>query len=257
MEVRYEYLPINRPLETAPSLPYSTGVVARLELPDADSVVKAPVFAVVAPTVPFILMLAVPVRFVTTPEAGVPRAGVTRVGLVAKTKAPEPVSSVTAAARLADDGVPRNVATFVPKPLTPVEIGKLVALVSVADEGVPRAGVTRVGLVSVLFVSVSVVALPTRVSVAAGKVKTVVPATAVACNVVVPDVEPANFVVPASVIVLPVPTFKPTLVPVPAAANNASTWSRSVLIFVPHVSVDAPTSGLVSERFVVVVSAIF
>ena len=35
-----------------------------------------------------------------------------------------------------------------------------------------------------------VVALPTKVSVAAGRVKVVVPATAVACNVVVPDVEP-------------------------------------------------------------------
>jgi len=46
------------------------------------------------------------------------------------------------------------------------------------------------GLVNVLLVSVSVVALPTRVSVAAGSVRTVVPATAVACNVVVPDVEP-------------------------------------------------------------------
>jgi hypothetical protein len=30
-----------------------------------------------------------------------------------------------------------------------------------------------------------------------------------------------------------------------------------LLIFVPHVSVDAPTSGLVSNRLVVVVSAIF
>jgi len=44
--------------------------------------------------------------------------------------------------------------------------------------------------VSVLLVSVSVVALPTRVSVAAGNVMVVVPATAVACKVVVPDVEP-------------------------------------------------------------------
>jgi len=47
-----------------------------------------------------------------------------------------------------------------------------------------------VGLVRVLFVKVSVVALPTKVSVAAGSVMVVVPATAVACNVVVPEVEP-------------------------------------------------------------------
>jgi hypothetical protein len=36
----------------------------------------------------------------------------------------------------------------------------------------------------------------------------------------------------------------------------ASTESKSVLIFVPQVSVLAPTSGLVSNRLVVVVSAI-
>jgi len=38
-----------------------------------------------------------------------PSVGVVRVGLVAKTNDPEPVSSVTAAARLADDGVPKKV----------------------------------------------------------------------------------------------------------------------------------------------------
>ena len=39
----------------------------------------------------------------------------------------------------------------------------------------PSAGVVRVGLVRVLFVNVSVVALPTKVSVAAGKDKVTVP----------------------------------------------------------------------------------
>jgi hypothetical protein len=42
--------------------------------PVAEIVVKAPVEAVVAPTVPFILIDAVPVRFVTVPEFGVPNA---------------------------------------------------------------------------------------------------------------------------------------------------------------------------------------
>jgi hypothetical protein len=50
----------------------------------------------------------------------VPRTGVTKVGEVAKTNAPEPVSSVTAAAKLAEDGVPKNVATPVPKDVMPV-----------------------------------------------------------------------------------------------------------------------------------------
>jgi hypothetical protein len=65
----------------------------------------------------------------------------------------------------------------------------LLMLVAVAT---PNAGVVRVGLVRVLFVSVSVVARPTKVSVAAGNVRVVVPAVAVANNVVVPEVDPAK-----------------------------------------------------------------
>ena len=45
-------------------------------------------------TAPAVKPLAVPVQLVKTPEAGVPKAGVTNVGLVAKTKEPEPVSSL-------------------------------------------------------------------------------------------------------------------------------------------------------------------
>jgi hypothetical protein len=75
----------------------------------------------------------------------VPRIGVTSVGEVAKTFAPLPVSSVKAAARFAELGVARKVATFVPRPLTPVEIGKPVQEVSVPLVGVPRTGVTSVG----------------------------------------------------------------------------------------------------------------
>ena len=89
-----------------------------------------------------------------------PRTGVTRVGLVANTKSPVPVSPVTAAARFALVGVPRNVATPVPSevipvpplatgsvPVTPVVSGNPVALVSTPDAGVPKAGVVRVGAV--------------------------------------------------------------------------------------------------------------
>ena len=46
-------------------------------MPDALTAVtevNAPVFGVVAPTVPLMLMLAVPVRLVTVPDKGVPRA---------------------------------------------------------------------------------------------------------------------------------------------------------------------------------------
>ena len=46
--------------------------------------------------------------------------GVVMVGLVPNTKEPLPVSLVTAAARFAEVGVPKNVATPVPKLLNPV-----------------------------------------------------------------------------------------------------------------------------------------
>jgi hypothetical protein len=69
--------------------------------------------------------------------------------------------------------------------------------------------------------------------------------------------DPVTVNVPATASVLPAPTFNPTLVPVPLAVKTASKLSKSVLIFVPHVSVLAPTSGLVNKRLVVVVSAIF
>ena len=42
-----------------------------------------------------------PVQLVNVPEVGVPNIGVTRVGEVANTKEPEPVSSVMAALRFA------------------------------------------------------------------------------------------------------------------------------------------------------------
>ena len=57
--------------------------------------VNAPVVAVVAPTVPLMLMLAVPVRLVTVPLAGVPKTGATRVGLLDSTTFVVPVLVVT------------------------------------------------------------------------------------------------------------------------------------------------------------------
>ena len=55
--------------------------------------VMGPVRLALVVTFPAVNPDAVPVTLVITPEAGVPRAGVTRVGEVANTKAPEPVSS--------------------------------------------------------------------------------------------------------------------------------------------------------------------
>ena len=108
-----------------------------------DGVAKNVATPVPSPETP--VEIGSPVPFVNTIADGVPSAGVTSVGDVANTSAPVPVSSVTAAIRFALDGVASHVAIPVPKPLTPVEIGKPVALVSVPLAGVPRAGAIRVG----------------------------------------------------------------------------------------------------------------
>ena len=71
----------------------------------------------------------------------------TNVGDVLSTNVSVPVSSVTAAAKLALDGVARNVATLAANPDTPVVIGNPVALVKVTVDGVPNAGLTNMGSV--------------------------------------------------------------------------------------------------------------
>jgi len=120
---------------TSDPLPVSS-VTAEAKLAD-DGVAKNVATPVPSPLIP--VDTGSPVQFVSVPDVGVPSAGVTSVGDVANTSEPEPVSSVTADARLAEDGVAKNVATPVPKPLTPVLIGKPVALVSVPLDGVPNA----------------------------------------------------------------------------------------------------------------------
>jgi hypothetical protein len=73
------------------------------------------------------------------------RTGVpVKVGDALKTTLPVPVSSVRAAARLAEDGVANQVPTLVPRPVIP-EIGRPVALVRTSVDGVPRFGVVKVG----------------------------------------------------------------------------------------------------------------
>ena len=97
-----------------------------------------------------------PVALVNVADVGVPKRGVTSVGLVANTKAPVPVSSLTAAKRLADVIDPNDVA--LPTLVTaPVKLALVVTLPAVKPAavpvmfvptnalGVPRAGVTNVG----------------------------------------------------------------------------------------------------------------
>src|ERR1019366_5957114 len=65
-----------------------------------------------------------------TSDATIP-VGVVIAGEVPNTAAPVPVSLVRAAARFADVGVAKNVATPVPRPDTPVEMGSPVVFVRV------------------------------------------------------------------------------------------------------------------------------
>lgn len=94
---------------------------------------------VVAPTVPLMLIDAVPVRFVTVPDEGVPRAPLKRTTAPADpvftaravaTPVPSPVIPPTATA----DAVPAVRPAAVPVIFVPTSV-----------EGVPRFGVTRVG----------------------------------------------------------------------------------------------------------------
>lgn len=82
---------------------------------------------------------AVMATLLTLVAVATPNVGVTSVGVLANTNAPVPVSSVTAANRLALDGVAKNVATPVPNPEIPVDTGSPEQLVNVPELGVPNA----------------------------------------------------------------------------------------------------------------------
>jgi hypothetical protein len=100
-------------------------------------VIVVTVLAVVAvAALPVVFWLSVGnVQLAKLPDAGVPKAGVTRVGLVDKTTSPVPVEVVTPVPPLATDSVPE----------VPAIIGKPVQLVKTPADGVPIFGVTRVG----------------------------------------------------------------------------------------------------------------
>ncbi len=155
---------------------------ASVEVPDADSVVNAPVDGVVAPTVPLIFIEAVPVKFVTTPLLGVPSAGVTSVGLVFKTLLPVPVLATLTTFLLASSAsaveavspaklVTLDVLSVVNAPDDAVEAPTVplmlidavpVRFVTTPLAGVPSAGVTNVGDVDITTLPVPVMALDTK-----------------------------------------------------------------------------------------------
>lgn len=129
--------------------------LARLAL---DGVANHVAIPVPSPDTP--VLIGNPVQFVSVPLVGVPSTGVTSVGVLANTKAPVPLSSVTALIRLALDGVPNHVAIPVPSPDTPVLIGSPVQLVSVPADGVPMFGVVSEGDVASTTVEPEPVVVP-------------------------------------------------------------------------------------------------
>jgi hypothetical protein len=93
-------------------------VIVVLSVPARVSVLLADkVLPLVTVRVPVLLVIVSPLTLVAV---AAPIFGVVRLGDVAKTKEPDPVSSVTAAAKLADDGVPNQVATPDPRDVRPV-----------------------------------------------------------------------------------------------------------------------------------------
>ena len=106
-------------------------------------------------TLPAVKLAAVPVTLVITPEAGVPSAGVTNVGDVANTAAPEPVSFVRAVFNCNDVNEP-SIAALPVDVICPVRLALVVTLpavkleavpvqfVKTPDAGVPSAGATKV-----------------------------------------------------------------------------------------------------------------
>ena len=102
-------------------------------------------FALVV-TLEAVKAVAVPVMFVPTNADGVPSAGVTKVGDVANTAEPVPVSSVNAVAKFAEVNEPRDAAFPTVTLLAVKAVAVPVMFVPTNADGVPSAGVTNVGL---------------------------------------------------------------------------------------------------------------
>ena len=136
--------------------------------------VTAPVRLALVMAEPAIKPTAVPVAFVATRNVGVPKLGATKTGALANTKEPVPVSSVTAVRKLADEGVPKNVATPAPKPATPEAIGRPVALIKSAWPTTPNVGLDMTGLVNKPVTVTCLVVVPWTNGISSVPVKGVV-----------------------------------------------------------------------------------
>jgi len=188
------------------------------------------------------LLVAVPVRFVAF------------VALVAVVALVALVAVVALVALVAVAAFPVMEIPQVPEASPPVRVGTSSAVRAPACvvEFVPPLAIGKVPVTPVVRLTLLIVLFDPLMVLF---VSVCVPDTLTA--VAPPRVAAAGKVaVPVTLSVFPEPTFRPTEVPVPSALKTPSTVSKLVLIFVPHVSVDAPTSGFTRLRFVVFVSAI-
>ena len=114
-----------------------------------------------------------PVRFVATPDVGVPSKGVTSVGLVAKTAEPVPVSSVNAPSSCAEVKLPSE-AAFPTEVTIPVRLALVTTVAALPTEVTPPVKLALVTTVAALPTDVTppvklalvttVAALPTDVT---------------------------------------------------------------------------------------------
>jgi hypothetical protein len=190
-----------------------------------------------------------PVAFVNVALEGVPKFGVTKVGDVANTAKPDPVSSVNAPANWDDVKDPKDVA--LPTEVTaPVRLALVVTLPAVKlaavpvmfvptrTEGVPKLGVTSVG-----EVDNTVLPAPVEVVVPVPPLETAkVPARVTAPEVAVEGVKPVvpalNELTPAAVALIWLMTYAVV---------------ASCVVFVPTVAVGAvgvPVRSGLMERTV-------
>lgn len=104
----------------APYLNTSLPPDSTIENPAVTSVVAAAAVVAVAALPPMLKPAAVPVMFVPTRAEGVPKAGVTNVGLVLRTLLPVPVEVVTPVPPLATGRIPENPTASVVRKLVPL-----------------------------------------------------------------------------------------------------------------------------------------
>jgi hypothetical protein len=169
------------------------------------------------------------VQLARFPEVGVPSTGVVKEGDVANTAAPEPVSSVSAAASWADVNDPRT-AAFPTEVTWPVRFALVVTVPAVNPEAVPvqfvstpDAGVPSAGAVSVLLDSVSVPASVARVPATTGSVSEILaPATSVVLNAPVVAKFPASANVPTVLVSAVPPALTTTAVFAVRAGRSAN-----------------------------------